>query len=135
MLPSGLPEIVNDDEGLARFITSSSQYNTIGAKPSAFLPETEARETSVFRHDGERREELWAIGEEYAGQGRTIHGVALVKAREVRAVELDVFADEPPPRHAAIRNWPWAEPDADLRKAKHKELAIALASGARFVKR
>ena len=135
MLSSGLPDIISDDEDLARFITSPGQYNLMGAKPSAFLPEPEARETSVFRHSGEPREELWAIGEEHAAQGRTIHGAAIVKAADVRTISLDVFPDEPPPRHAAIRNWPWAESDADLRKAKHKELAILLARDARFLKK
>lgn len=135
MLPSGLPDIVADEEDLARFITSSGQFNSKGAKPSAFMPEIEDRETSVFRHNGEPPEEIWAIGEEYAAQGRTIHGAAFIKAGNVRAIRLDVFPDEPPPRHAAIRNWPWAELDADLRKAQHKELAILLAKDAQFFKK
>jgi hypothetical protein len=133
ILPSGLPEIVADEEDLARFLTSSSQFNSRMAKPSAFLPEIEGRETSVFRLRIDLRESLWATGDEYVAQGRTIHGAAVFKARDVRGIQLEVLADEPPPRHAAIRNWPWLEPDPALRKAQHKELATLLASRAELI--
>lgn len=134
-LDSGLPKVVADEEDLARFIKSSSHFNLKGAKPAAFMPEIEARETSVFRHSGKPPEELWAIGEEYAAQGRTIYGAAIIKAGNIRAIQLDVLSDEPPPLHAAIRNWPWTEPDPELLKAKHKEFAILLASGSEFLEK
>lgn len=135
MLPSGLPERVADDEDLARFLTSSSQFNSTMVKPSAFLPEPKDRETSVFRHGGEDRQALWAIGNEHASQGRTIHGAAVLKASEVREEWLEVIADEPPPRHAAIRNWPWIEDDPVMRKAQQMELATSLASKAELVRK
>lgn len=135
MLPSGLPKIIADEEDLARFLTSSSQFNSKMAKPSAFMPEIEDRETSVFRHGDEPSEQLWAIGDEHAARGRTIHGAAIIEARSVREIRLDVFSDEPPPRHAVIRNWPWTEADPDLRRAEHKELAISLARHAQLLKR
>jgi hypothetical protein len=105
MLPSGLPELVGDDENLARFLTSSGHFNTQMVKPSAFLPSAD-RETSVFRHDGDPTSELWAMGSQHLG-GRSFHGAAIVKARDVRAISLEVMADEPPPRHAVIKGWPW----------------------------
>jgi hypothetical protein len=37
-LPSGLEEIITDDEDLARYLTSSSQFNAVMVKPAAFLP-------------------------------------------------------------------------------------------------
>jgi hypothetical protein len=135
MLPSGLPERVADDEDLARFLTSDSQFNSKMVKPSAFLPEPKSHETSVFRHGSEPRETLWAIANEYAAQGRTIHGAAIFKTGEVRAARLEVLASEPPPRHAAIRNWPWIEDDPDLRKAQQKELATLLASKAELLRK
>ena len=135
MLPSGLPEIVADEEDLARFLTSRGHFNSQVVKPSAFMPEIEDRETSVFRHSNEPRDRLWTIGDEHAAQGRTIHGAAIIKTQSVRNVQLDVFPDEPPERHAAIRNWPWTENDPDLRKAKHKELAVSLANDAQLLKR
>jgi hypothetical protein len=133
MLASGLPETVNDDEDLARFLTSSGAFNTQMVKPSAFLPSPRDRETSVFRHGREPKETLWAIGVEHvehAAAGRTLHGAAIVKAREVRAALLDVTADEPPPRHAVIRGWPYVANDPELQKAQQKERANSIASKA-----
>jgi hypothetical protein len=130
MLPSGLPELVADEENLARFLTQSSQFNSTMVKPAAFLPNPKDWETSVSRHGPEPREGLWELGAEaVAAGGRSLHGAALLKARAVRDAPLEVAADEPPPRHAVICNWP-IETDPDLRKAKHKELAIRLASAA-----
>ena len=125
-LSSGLPEIVADNETLARFLTSSGQFNTTMAKPGAFLPDTNDRETSVFRVIGQSLENIWAISDG-AASGRKIYGAAIFKAQTVRAVQLDVVADEPPPRHAVIRKRPWIETDPDLLRARHREFAIVLA--------
>lgn len=133
-LPSGLPDHVGDDEDLARFLTQSGQFNASIAKPAAFLPGSKDRETSVSRHGSGPLESLWAIGVEAAG-GRTLHGAAIFKAAAVRTAQLDVVADEPPPRHAAIRGWPWDENDPDMQKAKQKEMATVIASQAVLVRR
>ena len=134
-LPSGLEEIVADDEDLARYLTSSSQFNAVMVKPAAFLPNPKDRETSVFRHGSEPRDRLWAIGVEHAVGERTLHGAAICKAHHVREVQLEVTAEEPPPRHAAIRGWPFAEADPELQKARQKELAALIASKAEMVRR
>jgi hypothetical protein len=99
MLASGLPDSVADDEDLARFLTSSRQFNALMAKPAAFLPSPSDRES----HGSEPLDVLWEIGREHVAINRTLHGAAIVKARDVRTALLDVVADEPPPRHAAIR--------------------------------
>lgn len=132
MLASGLPEDVADDEDLARFLTSSGQFNAHMAKPAAFLPSPRDHETSVFRHGGEPRDALWAIGDEHLAR---IHGAAIVKALDVRAAELDVIAAEPPPRHAAIRGWPRVVNDPELQKAQQKERAALIASKAALFRR
>jgi len=129
MLPSGLPEHIDDEEDLARFLTQSNQFNSIMVKPSAFLPDHKARETSISRHGHTPLERLWEIGLVAAGN-RKLYGAALFKARDVRTVQLEVIADEPPPRHAVIKNWPWPEIDPELQKAKQKELAASIASAA-----
>ena len=132
MLSSGLPDQVGDDEDLARFLTSSGQFSSLGVKQSAFLPSPISRETSVSRHGAEPKTVLWQLGKPAAGE-RTLHGVAILKAASVREVGLSVVADEPPLRHAAIRNWPWPEDDPEFRKAKHKELALCLAQKSTLV--
>lgn len=129
-LPSGLSDIVADEEDLARFLTQSSQFNAFMAKPAAFLPSPRNRETSVSRHGSEPREGLWKIGLAAAGE-RKLYGAAIVKAKVAStAVQLAVFADEPPPRHAVIRGWPWDGPDPELQKARQKEIAAMIASQA-----
>jgi len=133
-LPSGLSDIVADEEDLARFLTQSSQFNAFMAKPAAFLPNPKDRETSVSRHGSEPREGLWAIGFA-AAAGRNLHGAAIVKAIVIRATQLEVLADEPPPRHAVIRGWPWDEIDPELQKAKQKEIAAIIASQAVLLRR
>ena len=135
MLGSGLPDLVQDNEDLARFLTSSSQFNAQMAKPAAFLPSTSDRETSVFRHGSEPRAALWTIGDEHVAGNRTLRGAAIVRARDVRAALLDVIADEPPPRHAAIRGWPWLDDNVELQKAQQKERAALVASKAMLLRR
>ena len=135
MLASGLPDLVGDDEDLARFLTSTSQFTAQMAKPAAFLPSPSDCETSVFRHGSQPLDALWALGGEHAAGSRTLHGAAIVKAGDVRAVLLEVLADEPPPRHAAIRGWPRLDDDPDLRKAERKERAAQIASKAMLLPR
>ena len=129
-LPSGLPERVADEEdtrALPHIIqpVQFSDGQTVCVFTGAKKPET-----SVFRHGSEPRENLWAIGNTHAAQGRNIHGAAIIKARDVRMIQLEAIAEEPPPKHAAIRNWPWIENDPELQKAQQKELANLLASKA-----
>jgi hypothetical protein len=133
-LPSGLFDSIFDDEDLARFLTQSSQFTATLVKPAAFLPSPKDRETSVSRHGSEPREDLWTIGLSAAG-ARPLYAAAIFKAQVVRAAQLEVAADEPPPRHAVIRGWPWDEADPELQKAKQKELALAIASQAHLLRR
>ena len=131
-LPSGLPESVGDDEDLARFLISSGWFNSVMAKPAAFLPNPKDRETSVFRHGSEPRADLWRIGREHVPAERTLHGAALLTARSVRAAFLDVAASEPPPRHAALVGWP-LENDPELQKARQKERAVLLVQASQLL--
>jgi hypothetical protein len=133
-LPSGLPDIVEGEEDIARFLTQSSHYNAQMAKPSAFLPSPRDRETSVSRHGCEPTDQLWAIGLESAGE-RNLHGAAIFKAFVVQKAELQLLADEPPVRHAVIRGWPWLNSDPELQKAQQKEKAVVIASEALLLRK
>jgi hypothetical protein len=128
-LSSGLPEHVADEEDLARFLIQSNQFNALMAKPAAFLPNPRDHETSVSRHGRVPLESLWELGRAAAGP-RGLYGAAIVKTVVVRRLKLEIAADEPPPRHAVIRGWPWFADDVEMQKAKQKELALALASAA-----
>lgn len=129
MLLSGLSDHVDDNESLARFLLQSNQFNAVMVKPAALLPNPKDRETSVFRHGREPLARLWEIGLATAGS-RKLYGAAIFTAHVVRNAQLDVIADEPPPRHAVIRGWPWIESDPELQKAQQKELAVLVASAA-----
>lgn len=135
MLPSGLAEIVADEEDLARFLTSSSQFNAIMVKPAVFLPNPKNGQTSVFRHGSLPRAPLWEIAKEHVSADRTLHGAAIVKAKHVRSAVLEVVAQEPPPRHANIVNWPSSRADPDMAKAEQKVRAALIARHAELVRR
>ena len=136
-LPSGLLEYVDDGEKLARFLISSSQFSSTMVKPSALLPNPKNGETSVFRHGEEPRGRLWEIAESNLRlpEGRRLHGAAIITAQDVRTEELEVKAEEPPPRHANIIGWPFSSDDPEWRKAEQKEKAVLLASRAILVRR
>ncbi len=132
MLPSGLPEIVDDVEMLARFLFSSGHMNSTGVKASAFLPRKEDRETSVSRHGAIPADDLWNLAA-VAANGRKVYGAGIIPTGKVRDTDLDVISGEPPPRHAAIRDWPWNDADPQKEKARHKELALVLARDSELV--
>ena len=133
-LPSGLSDLVEDEEDLARYLTSSSHFNTMMVKPAAFLPSPRDGETSVFRHGGEPRRALWQIAREHAVGDRTLHGAAIFKVRYVRAARLDTVASGPPPRHANIVGWAWSASDPELGKAERKEQAALIAQHAELLR-
>ena len=128
-LASGLPDQVADGENLSRFLTQSNQFTGRIAKPAAFLPNPKYRNTSVFRIGAEvdRLRQVWSD----TTQGeRTLKAVAIVSAASVRTAGLDLIAVEPPPAHANIEGWPWLDHDPELQKARQKERAAEVASGA-----
>lgn len=133
MLPSGLPELVADDEPLARFLTSSSLFNAAMVKPAAYLPNPKDGSTSVFRHGADPRDSLLRIAKDHVLGQRTLHGVAICRARHVREAQLDVVADEPPVRHANIAGWPIAS-DPELTRARQKERALLIAQHAELLR-
>ncbi len=132
-LLSALPELVGDDEELARFLTQSRQFNSSRVKPSAFLPSLKHRNTSVFRIGAEPSLLLRTWNQNNPG-GRVLKGAAICKARHVRAAALDVTASEPPLAHANVEGWPWLESDAELQKAQQLERAIQIAAEATVVR-
>jgi len=132
LLPSGLPDHVDDAEDLARFLVQSKWFKNGMAKPVAFLPYPKDRETSVSRHGQEPADRLWAIGLHVAGD-RTLYGVALFKASVVRKEGLEVYPDEPPDFHAVIRDWPWNDSNMTLQKDMQLAMAQVLASEAKLV--
>lgn len=129
-LPSGLPDSVADDEDLARFLTSASQFNAKGVKPSAYLPNPRYRNSSVFRQGADPLADVLQIWQDNAAPERKLHAIAFCKALDVRTAKLDVIPEEPPLRHANIEGWPWSDADPEMAKADQKERAAVIAQKA-----
>ena len=134
VLQSGLSEVVADEEPLARFLTSSSLFNAAMVKPAAYMPSPKDGNTSVFRHGDNPREALFQLALQHVGAERSLHGVALCSARQVRDAELEVVAQEPPPRHANITGWPSVGNDPAQTKAQQKERALLVAQHATLIR-
>lgn len=133
MLPSGLPDLVADEEDLARILRSSGHFSSGRVKAAAYLPARDGA-TSVIRHGAEPVAALWQLAAETLGPQVSVHGAAVCKAHVFREERLDVVADEPPPRHANVVGWP-ADTDTELQKAKQKEIALAVASQSRLIEK
>lgn len=72
-----------------------------------------------------RREQLDGVA--------SVHGAAICRARHVRGAQLEVVAEEPPPRHADIVGWPWNADDPEMGRGERKVRAMLIAQHAEFV--
>jgi hypothetical protein len=134
-LESGLSDVIDAQEPIARFVFSHRNYDQFGAKPVAFLPNTDDRETSVSRHDKTPEDSLWEIGNNIVTPPRTLHGAAIFKAKVVSEdAKLKIDPAEPPPRHAVITGWSWPNNDPKLYKAAQLNQAMLLAQNSKFIK-
>lgn len=111
-------------ENLSRYIFSRSDYGTIPelrVKYSLFIPKENEVKISVFRTDGLESQEIWDIGKDVAKKrASSLKGRADLLVEHVLQINLNVEADEPPPRHANI-----VFPSKD--KSEQKLAAIKLA--------
>jgi len=107
--------VVDDDELLARFILSSSDYrkSDLTVKPRLFLPFKHVA-LSVNRHRESNEQEIWEVGSQVADQREcTLHGRADVTASSCRIETLDVRPEPLPgnPNHADITGYPAKKED------------------------
>ena len=113
---------VDPAEDLTKFIFNRSQFSPSNdrVKYSAFMPPPNRR-LSVFRIDGLAENDVWEIGERIGGK-RTLPLLARadIKVSFVAETGLKMDADEIPPRHANIIDWP---DDHSAVILKAKELA------------
>ncbi len=89
------------------------------------MPSPSDNATSVFETTGLTEFQVWTVATSILEQSdRRVWGRADLLVSEIVAVGLQVEPDEPPPRHALIREWP-------SEKERQKEAALLLASVAR----
>lgn len=129
-LPSGLPEIVGDHEPVARFVGQSNKFNSLGAKPAAFLPPSNGQ-TSVGRHGATPLDSLMALAVSFLGEAK-VYGAAVVGTRQVRDTGLAVTPEEPPDRHANLHGWP-VNVDRDMERAERLVIAQQLVRESNWV--
>jgi hypothetical protein len=128
-----LPSVVNDSESLARYLTQSNHFHlpTNSVRAKAFEPPANLR-LSVFRIDGLTIEDVWRLGQtnvmDRMPQPRTLYGIANIKVGPTQDLNLTVYADNDPPRHASVVGWP------DDKSAR-KLIAMELAANAKLVLR
>jgi len=127
-LPSGLPNIVADNEPISRFLTSKSHFNSTSVKPNAYMPNKKDGKLSVARHSADPLSESKRIAKDF-NLSKAI-GVAVIRASCFREEDLDFDANEPPLRHADVVKWPWKKHDPEIDKAKQREKAAVLAQEA-----
>jgi len=97
-------------ETLSRFIVQSNwiKPSDNSVRYTAFMPNPNNGETSVFRINGITDKDIWRIGcEEVAKKlSKTLYGRADIIANAVLSEKLSVIPKEPPERHANITDWP-----------------------------
>ena len=107
-LESGRAEDVGDQEHLARFAISKSQFSRQSRRPKpALLSPNPYVELSLSRIDGLPSEKVQELGDDVAVKRGKLAalGYAAMKAEMPRAVGLDVIADEPLLHHCNITGW------------------------------
>lgn len=90
----------------ARFLCSSRLFlrESRRVKFSAFMPRE--RVTSVFDVTDLPVQQVQQIGREMVAGTRNLHGHATVTTAHVHECNLEIEADNTPPRHANIVGWP-----------------------------
>jgi len=119
---------VAPDEAISRYLLQSGHYSasTGRVKPHGFHPARRNRKTSVSRVQGLEDREIWKLGDVCVAlpQGTNLRARADLLVADVVNVGLRVEAEQPPPRHANIIDWP-AEKDA-LMSCAQELAAVAI---------
>lgn len=121
---------VDPAEPLARFILNKSDYRADGTvRHCIFLPSPKTGQTSVFRIFGLSENAVWQMGDNEVAQKRkpplSLIGRADIFVREVLNTGLSIDADDIPPHHANITNWP-------MEQSAQRLIAMELAENAQL---
>ncbi|MDR4504736.1 MAG: hypothetical protein MRK01_08100 [Candidatus Scalindua sp.] len=124
-----LPDEINSLEPLGRYLLTKSQFShqKKRVKYTAFMPNPNNLELSVFRISGLSQNKIWEIGEKYLTKNleRTLYGIARIIALKVTDNKVQIKSDNNPPRHANIVGWP-------NEKSEQKLIAQELAANAQL---
>ncbi len=117
------------DAILSNYLTSASYIRGTRVHSSAFIPR--GGELSTFQIQGLPEAEIWSLGVEYVLRpGRRLHGRADNEPAHYLAHDLELIADDDPPRHVNVVGWP----SEDAEKEAQKEIALTLALSATLIR-
>lgn len=120
---------VEEIETLSRFIFQTNQYRPSNktVRHTAFLPNPNNGETSVYRTSDINDEEIWSIGDREVAPKREkpVLGRADIIADVVMSQHLEIIPSESPERHANITEWPYE-------RSEQKLIALELAAEAQL---
>ena len=117
---------IQTDELLARFVFSSSHFNSKRVKHAAFMPHK--GEVSVFRVSNLSENDIWDIGVNHVGamRGKSPKSRADIHAAKVINTGLSVVAETSNHKlHANIIDWPEGRDD-------QLDLAMELANSSKL---
>jgi hypothetical protein len=129
-LESGRVAQVGDEEALARFAVSKSQFSRLTKRPKPnLLTPNPYIELSVSRIDDLDQNQAQALGDDVAKKLKKSKeakalGYAQLTAKAPRSIGLEVCSAEPPPHHANIVGW---SENTDKTEKKRQQLEKAKA--------
>lgn len=116
-----LPPDIAPNEVVTHYILSKSEYSVTKSqvKPRALEPSSEDGSISVFRIQDLDDNEIWQLGRQKVNipGNQALRARADITVSSIRAANLRVRAEEPPPRHALVFGWP-ENKDAIMAKAQ-----------------
>lgn len=103
-LPSGLPEVIDPSEHIARFARHKSQYkpSTLEARGDLFMPPRNSTDLSVSRVETLSIRAIKELGHRTIEQvpGHTLKGWVIMEASVIRSTrKFGLVADEPDDQH------------------------------------
>ena len=95
---------------MSRFIFERKHFATENhrVKPHALEPGRADNKTSVYQTGGLLENDIWQLSINYVepNRGKSTLARADIDIDAITRLSLLVIADEPPPRHANIEDWP-----------------------------
>ena len=126
MMSAVLPDIIDSDELLTRYIFHQALFNpnTGTVKPTVFTPHKDRNDLSVYRITGCSEPEIWELANNFVKpKDKTTLARADTQAESYYKAGLRIVSLKTPHiRHANVENWPL---DRDDRNEIRRQLSEA----------
>lgn len=123
-----LHQATDETDGVSRFIFDRKHFapENHRVKPRALEPGHADNMTSVYRTGGLQEGDIWQLSIAYVepDRGKPTLARADLRVSAITRLNLRVIADNTPPRHANIADWPTDRSEAMLRAIQLAATAI-----------